>query len=243
MVRIAACDDNEFQRELMRDLLGDFAENDGREMHIALFSNGTELLEAVRKTGAFDVYILDMIMPELNGMEIAATLRLMKDPGKIIFLTSTLEYAAASYDVKAFYYMLKPVDPLRLFKVLESALGGSLSAQDSILVRGAKRETRLKPEDIMYVEMADRIPFYYLRDGRTLEGKTLRCSFRKTVEPLLEKRNFALCGVSLLVNLKYVDTIDSSSIMLKDGTQVFPPHSAYTELCRTWQDYRNRLIG
>lgn len=243
MVRIAVCDDNEIQRELMRDLLNDFANNDGREMQIALLASGRELLDAVRMTGGFDVYILDLIMPEINGMEIAATLRLMKDPGKIIFLTSTLEYAVASYDVKAFYYMLKPVDPLRLFKVLENALGGVLSEQNSVLVRGAKRETRLKTEDIMYVEMADRIPYYYLRDGRTLEGTTLRSSFRKTVAPLLERRNFALCGVSLLLNLKYVDTIDSNSVMLKDGTQIFPPNSAYAELSRTWKDYRNRLIG
>lgn len=240
MVRIAVCDDNELQRELMRDLLDQFAEQSGREISVAVLAGGRELLEEVRKSGSFDIYILDLIMPEINGMETAETLRLMKDPGKIIFLTSTLEYAAASYEVKAFYYMLKPVDRFRLFKVLESAIGGAETDPQSILVRGKNRETRLKPEDIMYVEMNGRVPYYYLHDGRSLEGQNVRNSFRKLVAPLLERRSFALCGTSLLVNLKYVDTADSDSILMRDGTQLFPPRSAFPDFARVLQNYSSK---
>lgn len=238
MIRIAVCDDNELQRDLMNDLLDYYISGGDREFVINSFASGNELLEDIRKNGSYDIYLLDLIMPGINGMEVAATLRLMKDDGRIIFLTATVEYAVASYDVNAFYYMLKPVDKDRFFKVLTNAVESIESERQVFIVRGKGKETHINPETLMYIELVSRIPRYYLNDGRVLEGVTIRGSFKELVAPLLSDSRFAMCGVSLLVNLSFVDAVDSDSVLMRDGTQLFPPKSAYSEFRKVWKVYQ-----
>lgn len=238
MIRIAVCDDNALQRELMRDMLEMYIESSPYDFRVEAFASAEDLLEFVRKEHAFDIYLLDLIMPGINGMEAAATLRMMKDDGKIIFLTATLEYAVASYDVNAFYYMLKPVDKDKFFKVLSNAVDIILNSEEIVTVKSKGNiETRIKPSNLMYIELSNRVPRYCLADGRIIEGIMLRSSFKESLGSLLNDSRFAMCGVSLVVNLRYVDAVDSDSILLRDGTQLLPPKSAYTAFRKVWKSY------
>ena len=235
MLKIALCDDNGLQCDIMHDILTDYAARSEVPVEYTAFSSGSELIDRVRSSGGFDIYILDLVMPGMNGMELASTLRLMKDNGKIIFLTSTVEYAVASYDVNAFYFMLKPVDRDKLFKTLDSAVREIVPGGKCITVKANRCETAVNISDIMYIELVNRAPIYHLSGGRTVEGVTLRGSFREHVAPVLEDERFVLCGVSSVVNIDCVDALDSDSVLLRDGTQLFPPKSAYPELRRVWK--------
>ena len=108
-MRLAICDDNELQREMISDVINEYIRERRLDVNVSVFESGLKLIDSVRTQGRYDIYILDMLMPEMNGLEVASTLRMLKDDGKIIFLTATLDYAVASYDVRAFYYLVKPV--------------------------------------------------------------------------------------------------------------------------------------
>ena len=69
-----------------------------------------------------DLIILDVIMPLLNGMDTARELRNDNQIVPIIFLTSSREFAVDSYEVKAFHYLIKPVDDVKLFRTLDFSL-------------------------------------------------------------------------------------------------------------------------
>lgn len=211
----------------------------GRQLSAKIdeYSEGQKLLDAVRSGGFYDIYILDMIMPGMNGLELASSLRFLKDKGKIIFLTATLEYAVASYDVQAFYYMVKPVDPAKLFSVLDNAIATITDTSSSISVKTKYGEMRLAFEDIYYIDIDNRAPVYHLRDGRRIEGVMLRSSFKVSAAPLLSSGMFAMCSVSTIVNLSAVDAMDSSSVLLKDGTQLFPSRSSYAACYSAWKEY------
>lgn len=237
MVRIAVCDDNEIQRELMEDILLEFTATCPAEIQVATFSGGRELLDAVSSKGAFDIYILDLIMPGINGMEVATTLRIMNDPGKIIFLTATLDYAVASYDVNAFYYMVKPVEQGKLFRVLNNAVDEILSASTTVLVRTPNGDVSLDVNDILYVDLDNRSLHYHMRDGRVADSLTIRTPFRDAVAPLLADSQFTLCGVSLVLNLRYIDTLDAESVLLRDGSLLYPSKAGCTALKKVWKDY------
>ena len=58
-------------------------------------------------------------MPLLNGIDTAKEIRSMGLTVPVIFLTSSREFALDSYDVKAFHYLLKPVNTLKLFSVMD----------------------------------------------------------------------------------------------------------------------------
>lgn len=112
-MNIAICDDEIlFTRELS-SLLTHWAENDF-SLTLYPYSNGDDLLTALR-TIPVDLIFLDIIMPLLNGIDTAREIRSMGLTVPVIFLTSSREFALDSYDVKAFHYLLKPVNTLKLF--------------------------------------------------------------------------------------------------------------------------------
>ena len=116
--RIAICDDEIlFTRELS-SLLTHWAKKNDFSLTLYPYSNGDDLLTALR-TIPVDLIFLDIIMPLLNGIDTAKEIRSMGLTVPVIFLTSSREFALDSYDVKAFHYLLKPVNTLKLFSVMD----------------------------------------------------------------------------------------------------------------------------
>ena len=239
MVRIAICDDNDLQRELTGEILEEYISTSEKDITVSSFASGRELLNAVKSKGFFDIYILDLIMPDINGMEVASTLRLMKDEGKIIFLTATLDYAVASYDVNAFYYMIKPVNTQKLYHLLDKATAQISEDSASFELRTHKGAVRIKYDDIMYIDLENRALRYHLKDGRIVEGLVIRVSFKEAVAKFLEEKYFAMCGISAVVNLRCVDQMDSESVLLSDGSLLYPSKSACSALKKVWAVYKN----
>lgn len=76
MIRIALCDDSELQLEVTESVLNNYIQTRNEEITVELYRSGEELIRTVREKGGYDVYILDMIMPGMNGMEVASLLRI-----------------------------------------------------------------------------------------------------------------------------------------------------------------------
>ena len=238
-VKIAYCEDNELQREMFEMMISQYLDAHP-EVEISVFTSGKEILSEVRSGNSFQIYSLDIMMPDVNGMEVASALRMMNDNGLIIFLTSSVEYAVLSYEVKAFYYLTKPLDPEKLMKILDNALEAiGRNKSESITVNTPNGIFDLKLSDVLYAEVEDRAAVFYLKDGRECRSVKLRASFREFVPQMFDSPLFAACGVSRLVNLSCVDAIDSESLLLNNGQVVYFPKSAYAELIRRWKERRN----
>lgn len=82
-------------------------------------ANGLEALDALAHRD-IDLLFLDIEMPVLAGLELAARLQPMPTPA-VIFVTAWPQYAVAAFDVDAADYLLKPVDPARLQHAIERA--------------------------------------------------------------------------------------------------------------------------
>jgi two-component system, LytTR family, response regulator LytT len=67
----------------------------------------------------YDVVFLDVEMPGASGLETAPRIHERREPPAIVFVTAHAEYALDAFAVEAFDYLLKPVDPERLARVLE----------------------------------------------------------------------------------------------------------------------------
>lgn len=238
MIRIAVCDDNELQLEVSEAVLRNYLTTRSEEAEVEVFLSGKALIRAVREKGGFDIYILDMIMPGMNGIEVASLLRILKDEGKIIFLTSTVEYAVQSYDVDASAYLLKPVDQAKLARTLDKILSSFVKKDTSVILQTTEGAVRTEPGQILYVTLENRRLKYVLSDGRTFTSATIRRRFQEEVGDLLHYTSFSLCGLSLLVNLKGVDAVSSESLLMKNGDMLFPPASALPAFKQTWWQYK-----
>lgn len=242
MIRFAICDDSEIQSDIVRTVILDYLSDKTCQNEISVFGSGNELLKDVRTGSGYDFYILDIIMPGMDGLELAAALREMNDRGRIIFLTSSLEYAVRAYDVRASFYMLKPIDIRKFSHILDELIAEVLREKASLEeIRTVNGTVLLNPSDIVTVCAENRIPVYYLRDGRIVTGITMRRRFRDEVASLLSLGFFAECGVSRIINLFCVEYMDSSSIRLCDGSVVYPPAGAKRTLLESWRD-RGRKV-
>lgn len=74
---------------------------------------------ALARDSAFDVVFLDVEMPGLSGVDAAALVRERRDPPAVVFVTAHDRYAVDAFAVEAFDYLVKPVDPERLARVVE----------------------------------------------------------------------------------------------------------------------------
>ena len=75
MLRIALCDDEAGQRQATGRLLSGYMAQHHLAARVREFASGRELLNAVEETGPFDLYILDIVMPEMDGCAAARAIR------------------------------------------------------------------------------------------------------------------------------------------------------------------------
>ena len=167
MLRIAICDDEEKQLNKTAALLeAYFQSRSDLNGQVERFLSGSALLEWVEEQGGFDLYLLDILMPGLSGIETGRRLRTLGEVGEIVYLTSSNCFAADSYDVRAFFYLLKPVEKAKLFQVLDKVEESLNRRQSSaVVVTTADGPRRILMERIRYVERVGRCMRYYCTDS------------------------------------------------------------------------------
>lgn len=126
MLKIAFCDDDlEILKEL-GILLDKYKKERDEDLTCTVFQSPLELLAAIEKGFSFDISFLDILMPGENGIETAKEIRQYDNNMKIIFLTSSPEFAVQSYTVGAYFYQLKPVWEESFFRLMDAVLGRKL---------------------------------------------------------------------------------------------------------------------
>ena len=238
MLRIALCDDEENQLNQAAAMLNAYLfSRPDISGQVELFHGGSTLLARMEEAGGFDLYVLDILMPELSGIDTGRRLRALGDGGEIIFLTSSNDFAADSYDVHAFFYLLKPVNEGKLFQVLDAAVENLKRRRNSaVVVTTADGPQRILLEHIRYVERVGRFIRYYCTDS-TIDSQTIRITFREAVAPLLADRRFCLCGASFVLNFQHVAGVKGQSALLDNGQAVVLPRTSATEFKKAWGNY------
>lgn len=119
---VAICDDDKLSRSQLIDIAADYAEQRrDQTITFGLFSEPQTLLNAVSGGDIFDIYILDIIMPRMHGIQLGKTLREKSVDSKIIYLSSSREYALDSYRIRAFGYLLKPIEKNTFYQTIMSS--------------------------------------------------------------------------------------------------------------------------
>ena len=215
-MRIAICDDEKLFLENTRYLIEKWSIERNMNIDIFLFSNGDDLLHAHKKN-YMDLIVLDVIMPLLNGIDTAKELRSEDNKTPIIFLTSSREFAVESYDVNAFYYLLKPLDKEKLFRVLDSFIALAEKNENTFTARTADGFRKININDILYMEAQNKLVDFFLHDGTKIEVHEL---FSKCEEFFSKEKLFFKCHRSYIVNFNYVTQFTKTDIRI--GTVSIP---------------------
>lgn len=216
-MQIAVCDDDKDELLRISSILDTYMEEQNTPIDYKTFYSATELLSTA-KSGAYDLYLLDMIMPTVNGMDTAREIRSFDKVARIAFLTSSPEFAVESYSVKACNYILKPVTREKLFFALDDIMQSvSEKNQPSIVVKSSDGRVKILLSQLTHVEALDRRVIYYLSFGKAIESIA---QFSEVCEELFYYSEFIQPHRSYLVNMHYISGIKNMEIILQTNVAV-----------------------
>ena len=238
-IKIALCDDERAQRVQTEAFLRDYnSRHPDINLTVAAFPSGAALLEHMRLSGAFDIYLLDVIMPGESGIELGLSIRELDQGGHIIYLTASPDFAVDSYRARASDYLLKPLEPERLFQALGNVLERMTQEyREYVTIKTREGLRRLSLCSVVHGELVRRCVQYHLSDGSVVEGMSLRGSFQEAVRPLLAHPRFLLCGTSFFVNLTFVERIGPSELRLTGGGTLPLSRLFRADVTQRWMDY------
>jgi len=217
MLRIAVCDDEPYMLDELSARISDCLEVAGRpDCRLGRFSGGQALLDSGER---FDLIFLDIQMAPPDGLETAAALRGRGDEALLVFMTVLRERVFDAFEVRAFDYLLKPPDPVRLRRTLERALEvlDRRRAGNLIIRRGGTACEVVPLAEIAYCEVLGRKVYLHRTDGTVVD-------YYDRLEAL-ERRlgsGFFRCHRSYLVNLDHVRGLSGGRVTLYGGGETVP---------------------
>lgn len=230
-LKIALCDDEPVWREQISKMAEEVLQEEGIDHEISLYDNSEALINAVQAGLQFHILLLDVLMPDLDGMELAAQLRGQKMKSAIIFISSNLEMALRGYEVSASRFLAKPLDRAKLREAL-TYCRQQTEEKKEILLPTDHGQHRISVCDIEYVEAFDRGTRFVLAT-ETVDSKL---KFGE-VQSLLPKTSFVLSHRAYLVNIAHVKRIRSKEFEMKTGAIVPISKHRYDEVSRRFFAY------
>lgn len=229
---IAICEDETYILEELRKKAERYIKKRRLTANIKTYTSGEELL---KESAAFDIILLDLRLPGLNGMEVA---KQISGKSPIIFITSYQEYALEAFEVEAVHYLLKPVTDERLYVAMDRAIRRSKQVDDQTLTLTKAGEAHvILVCDILYCEVLNHRVSIHTAQGTFDYFGTL-----DVLETRLDERFFR-CHRSFIVNMSCVAGQEKGTAVLTNGEQIMISRRKQSEFMKSLLEFlKNEVI-
>ncbi len=206
VIRIAIVEDDKVYQEQLTGYLHQYEQESGERFLITLFTDGDEITENYGSN--FDIILMDIQMPFMDGMTAAECIRGKDSEVVIIFITSMPQFVMRGYTVDALDYVLKPISYFAFSQRIERALARMEKRKKKYLAVPVKNGVhKLDVSKITYVEVQNHDLVYHLLSGTLMTKGTLT-----DAEAALGDAPFFRCNKCYLVNLEHVSSVTGSDI-------------------------------
>ncbi|WP_373600459.1 LytR/AlgR family response regulator transcription factor [Paraclostridium bifermentans] len=224
MIRIGICEDEREIQVLIENYLNEILKNMNLEYEIQKYNCGEELLEGNLKD--IDILLLDIQMGKLNGMDTARKIREVDSEMEIIFITSLIDYIQEGYEVRAYRYLLKPIELEELKKHMLTCIKEiEKNKNHCILIKNKSNTYKIYSNEIKYIEVQKKDMTIHTIN-KTFEAKY---SLEK-IEKDLNSDGFVRCHKSFIINLSYIENIKLNTAILESGEEVPVSRYRYKEV-------------
>ena len=217
MVRIAICDDNEECVSGIETVADQFFKTHCVECFMQTYQSSENLLYDLRDGIGYDLLLLDIEMPEVDGMDLAKVILDTLPGAKIIFITSHLEYAITAYEFSVFRYIPKTVISEKLPPALEDYYKLYRLERDEFYTVEIKNHVEQLPyREILYILKDGKYAVFYMTGGKQQPvRKTLAQVFKE-----ISREYFYFADRGCIVNLANVAGMDDRSILFVDDQRI-----------------------
>ena len=165
-------------------------------------------------------------------MELTAKkLRETDNQSKIIFITTSNEFASESYEVKAYDYLIKPFSKERILKTMERIFEDDRKKKKLIDLPDGQV---IPVDSILYTTFSGHYVTIYCIDGNNIQLRCTQQNFEKCTD---EHRELIQCFKGVLVNLTKVDGLEDDRFKMINGEYVPISRRKYAEVKKSYTDY------
>lgn len=230
-MQIAIVDDLKSDQEMLADMITDvFAAEGVTIAGVACFISGEELLRGYYP-GKFDMVFLDIYMGSMTGVETAQNIREKDGKVKIVFCTTSNEFASESYKLNAAYYLCKPVAKSDIQVMCRRILLSEIEAARHVILPDGQR---LLLHNIIYSEYYNHLITIHTKAGKNVQIRMTQSGFAA----LFHDYPFIYpCCKGVLVNFHEVEKIEGDMIVMSDKTEIPISRRRLKEVNEAYADF------
>lgn len=238
MLKIAVCDDQPTDLHKIIDMLQEYISKHSIAANVQEFSHPDALLTACEKD-RFHIFLLDMVMPMVSGLELGREIRHVSTDAQIIYITTEPGYALDAYSVNPLHYLIKPVNKAAFFSAMDLAAEKVDYGEETTITAKTRDGLRtISTDSIALCEYQHHAAVYTLINGETVETTTISGSFSEYIVPLLRNKRFIQPHVAYAVNMNLVERLDKGGFTLRGGVFVPVSGKQYTLVRNAYMSYR-----
>ena len=226
-LKIFICEDEEAQ---LKELVAVIEQMESEEQLIVEgFLSPESLLEELQEKKP-DLVLIDIVMPEMDGITLAKKIRGILPDCYLIFTTAYAEYAIQGYEANAFRYLLKPITAEKVKKVLHE-IRNEMKKSRKLLIKAVDGEHILKLDEILYLSAEDKYTILYTKERHFIDRTSLN-----DYERMLNPYGFSRVHRKFIINRIHHKCMGKGVITLDNGATVSISR-------RKEQEYRKNLFS
>ena len=236
MIKIALCDDEEEILDAVTSHINQYAQKKcTQHLEIVRFSSAKALTFALDDS-TFDIFLLDVYIGNEMGTDLARSIRKKCIESPIIFLTTSIEHAPESFETNAMRYLLKPINPVKLYEALDAAIvHAEKLGQRLIKLKTENGIASINAKNIISSEAHDHYQYVNLSDGRQIK---VRMTVAELYGILMKNDGFARVGSAYIVNLRNIKNVTTHEVHLYHDIRIPIPRGKHTELKKAFWNFQ-----
>lgn len=234
MIHIAICDDDRKYAKEIELMVEECCSKTESIYYNEIFEGSMKLIEEMEKGKYFDIFLLDIKMPKIGGMELAAKIRDLSPQAIIIFISSYEKYVFQSFKVQPYRF----IPQKRMTDMLPDAIKDALELakkqqEEFYVVENQNVLERISLSNILYIWHQGKYAYIEKADGDSIKvRKSLKQIFME-----LPAKDFVWADRGHIVGSMQIDRIEGNEIILKDKKRISVSQDRITDVKNQMREY------
>ena len=237
MIRIALCDDEQKILDEVSSCINKYAQKRSNQgIEVFCFDSAKALMNALEGDKSFDIFVLDVYIGDEMGTAFAKDIRKRGIESPIVFLTTSIEHAPQSYETGTLRYLIKPLNPTKLYEALDTALERAEKiGQRLIKLKTENGVESVNVNRIMYSEAHAHYQYVTLDGGEKLR---VRMTVTELYTRLAQNGGFIRVGSAYIINLRNVKNVSTSEVNMYSNITIPIPRGKHNEIKKAFWDFQ-----
>lgn len=243
MINIAICDDEIEMLKQIAGIIRCYMKEKNYQYHIDEYTSGKEMLKKQEKLSDYDLIFMDVEMPEINGLEVAAKIREKYAPKvTLVYISAYIKYATEPYKIKALRYILKENKILRraIYESIDAYITENMYSEYCYHKKLKYEERDFAVGNIVYIESRLHDLIFFVMENDEIK-EYVGTGRLDDEEKALKEFRFIRVHKSFLVNFSYIRDVSRLGAELKINRRINIAQPRYNEVKKEFYLYTGEM--